>query len=97
MIEQEMERLGWQFYQIGPQEGQWMLTDGDRFIGHQGDALWKRDIEIAADNAKLRTAERERCALLAFREIIAVVDDIRLANTICDAIRKERERGEDAG
>lgn len=33
-------------------------------------------------------AERERCALMAYREIIGAVDDVGLANTIRDAIRK---------
>ena len=47
--------------------------------------------ELMAENERLQAAvdaERERCALKAYREIIAAVDDVRLANTIRDAIRE---------
>ena len=50
-LEQAMQDLGWEFFQTGPQEGQWLLAEGDNFIAWQGDERWRADLNRAHKRA----------------------------------------------
>jgi hypothetical protein len=42
-----LENKGWEYLQIGPNEGQWLLENPDRpgmFHGWEGDARWRMHI-----------------------------------------------------
>lgn len=46
-LERAMKMLGWDFYQTGPDEGEWLLIAG-YIVARQGDAKWKEDL-VKAD------------------------------------------------
>lgn len=44
----ELENLGWGFYQVGPNEGDWLKFGGDgELLARSGDETWCNDLAIA--------------------------------------------------
>ncbi len=43
-----MRSLGWEFFQVGPNEGKWLKFDTEgNIVARQGDKIWKKDCDKA--------------------------------------------------
>lgn len=42
----KLRELGWEFFQTGPDEGQWLKWEDEDCIAQQGDEIWEKDLAI---------------------------------------------------
>jgi hypothetical protein len=44
-LDEFLKNKGWEFYQTGPNEGQWLIWGSNEAIAWQGDTLWDQHLQ----------------------------------------------------
>jgi len=60
-LEEAMMELGWEYFQSGPDKGEWLMFDrNDEIIAREGSERWLRDYKEAMLKIESEQITRER-------------------------------------